>query len=306
MTANSFYLKKNNYLGNSHKDALDGRSIALVGKGVCYDTGGLNLKGKYNHIVLSLLYGNHFTYFHYSLELGANSMRTMKHDMTGSSIALGLFYSLSKLRDHGLLKDPIECWLPIVENNINVNAYRPDDVVCSITGETIEVVHTDAEGRMLLADVLPLASRKVVKKEIHKNFVDEERPKLIIDFATLTGTCISSLSNRYIGSFSNRNYLNDIVMKAGVNTGDRAWPFPLDDDFGDDLKSDIADLLQCRQSTEADHIYAAYFLKNFVCPKVPWIHLDIGSAYRPGGLGQVSSDYTGSGVRLGWEIIDKL
>eukprot|EP01036_Dinobryon_divergens_P030007 gene30007-39192_t len=100
--------------------------------------------------------------------------------------------------------------------------------------------------------------------------------------------------------------LSQLLIDAGVKCGERVWPFPCDSDFDEDLKSDIADVLQCRQPTEADHIYATAFLKRFVNPSCPWIHLDLASAYRPGGLGHVSSDYTGSGVRLAVEIVQKL
>jgi len=253
------------------------KPLLLVGKGVTYDTGGINVKT-------------------------ANSMKTMKHDMAGSSAALGVLLALSEIE----FPHPIECWLAIAENNMSPVAYRPDDVVTAITGETIEIVHTDAEGRLLLADTLALASRKSIRPEVH----DEQRggelnqtPILLVDFATLTGTCITSLSNRYIGAFTNRKELTSKIIAAGEKSGERVWPFPCDDDFADDLKSDIADVLQCRQPTEADHIYATSFLKRFVNPLVPWIHLDLGSAHRAGGLGHVGSDYTGSGVRSCVEII---
>jgi leucyl aminopeptidase len=252
------------------------RPVVLVGKGVTYDTGGINLKS-------------------------ANSMKTMKHDMGGSAAALGTLLALTQTS----FPYPVECWLAIVENNIDVNAYRPDDVVTAVTGTSIEIVHTDAEGRMILADVLALASRKVRKLAFH-SLNDALSPSLMIDFATLTGTCISSLSNRYIGAFTNRRNYVEQIIQAGESCGERVWPFPCDDDFEEDLKSDIADVLQCRQPTEADHIYATSFLKMFVNPAVPWVHLDLGSAYRPGGLGHVGSDYTGSGVRAATAIIKKI
>lgn len=229
----------------------------------------------------------------------ANSMKTMKHDMAGSSAALGTFISLSK---SSVFPYTIECWLAIVENNISPTAYRPDDVVTAVTGDTIEIVHTDAEGRMLLADVLALASRQVLKPSFHDS-QDTHSPKLLIDYATLTGTCISSLSNRYIGAFCNKREKNEILMNVGDRCGERLWPFPLDKDFEDDLVSDVADVLQCRQPTEADHIYAATFLNRFVNPTSLWVHLDLGSAHRPGGLGHVGTDFTGSGVRASLQII---
>lgn len=251
------------------------KPLILVGKGVCYDTGGINLKT-------------------------ANSMKTMKHDMGGSAAALGTFFSLIRSN----YSRPTECWLAVVENNIDRRAYRPDDVVVSVTGESIEIVHSDAEGRLLLADVLAIASRKAEVPSI--NSFTSEYPALVIDFATLTGTCISSLSNRYIGAFTNREEYLTTLMKCGEECGERVWPFPMDDDFSGDLHSDVADVLQCRQPTEADHIYAAIFLKRFVHSTVPWVHLDLGSNHRSGGLGHVSSDFTGSGVRVAASIIRNL
>ena len=155
---------------------------------------------------------------------------------------------------------------------------------------------------MLLADTLALASRKVIKPSVH-GLADMQSPKFLIDYATLTGTCISSLTNRYIGAFSNKPELISSIIRAGETSGERIWPFPIDEDFNDDLKSDIADVLQCRIPGEGDHIYAASLLKRFVNPTVPWVHLDLGSAHRPGGLGHVDSDYTGTGVRASIELL---
>lgn len=213
-----------------------GKPIVLVGKGVCYDTGGINLKS-------------------------AGSMKGMKADMAGSAAALGAFIALQSTdicRSH----HPIECWLALSENNVNALAFRPDDVLTAVTGDSIEVVHSDAEGRLLLADVLALASRKVVHPLVHGRGLDVGHPTLLLDFATLTGTCISSLSSRYIGAFTNRPSLVRTIMEVGAQCGERAWPFPLDSDFEDDLRSDVADLLQCRVQSEADHIYAAAFLNK--------------------------------------------
>ena len=193
----------------------------------------------------------------------------------------------------------------IVENNIDSQGYRPDDVVTAVTGDTIEVVHTDAEGRMLLADVLAIASRKVTNPRFHPT-KESLSPRLRIDFATLTGCAVTSLSNRYIGALTNRPEYVTKLIAAGEASGERIWPFPCDDDYDDDLKSDIADVLQCRQPVEADHIYAFAFLKKFMNPSVPWVHLDLASAHRPGGLGHIESEYTGSGVRAAMSILQEL
>ena len=278
VTLGDAYSASNNI--HSSTPTTSNRPIVLVGKGVCYDTGGINIKS-------------------------ANSMKTMKHDMAGSAAALGAFVALISNQDEPIVTAyPIECWLAIVENNISPTAFRPDDVVTAVTGTTIEVVHSDAEGRMLLADVLALASRKIVKAAFH-SLTDEISPKIMIDFATLTGTCITSLSNKYVGAFSNKSEFYKRIVDISSQCGERIWPFPLDDDYEEDLKSDIADILQCRQPTEADHIYATSFLKKFVNPAVPWVHLDLGSAYKSGGLNHVPTDYTGSGVMSAVEIIKR-
>lgn len=174
---------------NNSKDNIH-KPIVLVGKGVCYDTGGINVKS-------------------------ASTMKGMKIDMAGSATALSTFIALQSTE----IKDiyPIECWLAIAENNMNINAFRPDDVVYAVTGDSIEVVHTDAEGRMLLADTLALATRSIVNPRIHtKQSLEVTTPKIVVDFATLTGTCITSLSNRYIGAFTNRKEFIPTIIETGV------------------------------------------------------------------------------------------
>ena len=164
-------------------------------------------------------------------------------------------------------------------------------------------MNTDAEGRLILSDILALASRKTRKSKVH-GFSDTMSPRCVVDFATLTGTCISSLSNRYVGVMTNREDSMVDILTSSDACGERMWPFPIDDDFGDDLKSDIADYLQCRQPVEADHIYAAYFLKQFMNPAVPWFHFDMASSYRAGGLGHVGTDFTGCGVRSSISLLE--
>jgi len=176
----------------------------------------------------------------------------------------------------------------------------------AVTGGTIEVVHTDAEGRMLLADVLALASRRVYKEDIHgpkSPFGELPAPMLMLDFATLTGATVKALTSRYIGAFTNKNHLIPEIIRAGELSGERMWPFPVDEDLSEDLQSDIADVLQCRVAVEGDHMYAFSFLKRFVNPSVSWLHLDLGSAHRVGGLGHVPTDNTGAGVRAAMAFI---
>jgi len=212
--------------GSEHKDAgivhlrytparrSATQRVALVGKGICFDTGGHNLKP-------------------------AKYMHGMHEDMQGSAVALGTLLTLSQLQ----VPFAIDCWLALAENHIGPRAYKQNDVVRSCNGTTIEVIHTDAEGRMVLADTLALAARK--------------KPGLIIDYATLTGACIYALGSRYSGTFCNRPALHELMIEAGQDSGERVWPFPLDDDFDEALKSQVADIKQCTLDGEADHIVAA-------------------------------------------------
>lgn len=136
---------------------------------------------------------------------------------------------------------------------------------------------------MVLADTLTLASR--------------ERPRLIIDYATLTGACVYALGTRYSGAFTNRDALIPEVIAAGRASGERVWPFPLDEDYDQALESDIADVKQCTLEGEADHILAARFLQRFVADR-PWLHLDLSAANSKGGLAHVPTEVTGFGVRF--------
>jgi leucyl aminopeptidase len=236
------------------------RRLALVGKGICFDTGGINLKSH-------------------------KSMYDMHTDMQGSAVAVGTLLALSELR----ASYDIDCWLAITENEIGARAFRPQEVVRAANGVTIQVAHSDAEGRMVLADTLALAAR--------------ERPELLIDFATLTGACVNALTERYSGAFTNRPQWHEAMRAAGQSSGERVWPFPMDEDYDSDLESSIADVLQCTPDSKGDHILAARFLNRFVPPEVPWIHIDLASSNRSGGLAHVPTDITGFGVRYTVELL---
>ncbi len=237
--------------------------IVLVGKGVCYDTGGVNLKP-------------------------ARHMFGMHEDMQGSAVALGTLYALSRLN----FSCPVECWLALASNHIGPQAYKPNDVVTAADGTTIEIVHTDAEGRMILADTLALASRT--------------KPQLIIDYATLTGSCVAALGKAYSGIFSNRRSWLQALIANGVECGERVWPFPLDPDFDKLLHSDIADIRQCALAGGTDHILAARFLQRFIKPGVPWIHMDLSSSNNPDGLAHVPTATTGFGVRYTVHLLEHM
>jgi leucyl aminopeptidase len=239
-----------------------GRSpdVALVGKGILFDTGGVNLK---TH----------------------RSMLDMHIDMSGSAVAVATLVALAELR----APMNVDAWLAISENNIGPNAYRPQEVVRASNGVTIQVIHSDAEGRMVLADTLALAART--------------RPRLTIDFATLTGACVHALTERYSGVFTNRARLAGALVAAGAASGERVWNFPLDEDFDTDLDSPVADIMQCSVDGKGDHILAARFLKRFIGDDNPWVHVDLSSATRRGGLAHVGSEITGFGVRFTLELL---
>jgi leucyl aminopeptidase len=234
--------------------------IALVGKGICFDTGGTNLKAH-------------------------KGMLDMHTDMEGSAVAVGTLHALRLLR----WQQPIDCWLAITENRSSATAYKPQDLVRALNGTTIQTIHTDAEGRMVLADTLCLASRK--------------SPKAIIDYATLTGACVYALTERYSGAFTNRMAARELIESAGSRSGERVWCFPMDTDFDTDIDSKIADVAQCAVEGKGDHILAARFLSRFVPPAIPWLHVDLAAGWRQGGLAHIRSDITGFGVRYTLELL---
>jgi leucyl aminopeptidase len=237
-------------------------TLALVGKGVVFDTGGTNLKPF----------------------IGMLDMHT---DMQGSAVALGTLVALAQLR----VPFAIDAWLGITENRLGTNAYKPQDLVTAVNGTTIQVIHTDAEGRMVLADTLALAAR--------------EKPAVIIDYATLTGSCVAALTERYSGVFANRSSANALLQRAGAESGERVWPFPMDEDYDELLKSDVADIKQCSVESAGDHILGARFLSRFVPKTIPWIHVDLSAGQHKGGLGHVPTDITGFGVRLTVELMTR-
>jgi leucyl aminopeptidase len=235
-------------------------AVSLVGKGICFDTGGTNLKSH-------------------------KSMLDMHTDMEGSAVALGSLYALHALN----AKTSVDCWLAITENRIGPLAYKPQDVIQALNGTTIQVIHTDAEGRMVLADTLSLAARK--------------NPQAIIDYATLTGACVHALTERYSGAFTNRPDSRAAIEAAGSVSGERVWCFPMDADFDSDLDSGVADIMQCAVDGKGDHILAARFLSRFVPKDIAWLHVDLSAGTRSGGLAHIATDITGFGVRFTTELL---
>jgi leucyl aminopeptidase len=246
----------------SRGKASSAPDVALVGKGILFDTGGVNLKPH-------------------------RSMLDMHTDMGGSAVALATLIALAQLR----VPIAADAWLAITENNIGPKAYRPQEVVRAANGVTIQVIHTDAEGRMVLADTLSLAART--------------QPKFMIDFATLTGAAVYSLTERMSAVFTNRPTLVEPLVAAGRASGERVWNFPFEADYDSDLESKVADIVQCAAEGKGDHILATRFLSRFVPEEIPWAHVDLSSSTRSGGLGHINTEVTGFGVRYALDLILK-
>src|SRR5882672_4784370 len=238
------------------------KTFALVGKGICFDTGGYNIKS-------------------------ARTMQGMHKDMNGSAVALGILLAAAEMK----LPVQLECWMAIARNDIGPRAYHQNEVVTALNGTTIEIVHTDAEGRMVLADTLALAARA--------------KPDLIVDFATLTGSMHVAVGERYSGIFATSDELARRAVAAGQATGERVCVFPMDKDYDEALDSEIADVKQCTMDGEADHILATRFLKRFT-GDLPWVHVDLSAAKCKGGLGAVATDVTGFGVDWAIELLRRL
>lgn len=230
--------------------------VAFVGKGVCFDSGGISIKP-------------------------AGGMEDMKWDMGGAGVVTGLMKALAGRK----AKANVVGLIGLVENMPSGTAQRPGDVVTSASGQTIEVINTDAEGRLVLADVLWYAQEK------HK-------PRAIIDLATLTGAIIISLGSEHAGLFSNDDGLSEKLAAAAKATGEKVWRMPMGDAYDKQIKSDIADMKNTG-GREAGSITAAQFLKRFVKDGLPWAHIDIaGVTWSKKDSPTVPKGATAFGVRL--------
>lgn len=234
-----------------------GKPIALVGKGVCFDSGGLSLKP-------------------------GGSMMGMKGDMAGAAAVTGTMLALAARKARVNAVGVIG----LVENMPSGGATRPDDVLTSLSGQTIEVLNTDAEGRLVLADALTYTQRRF-------------SPKFVIDLATLTGAIVATLGFEHAGVFSNDEKLAERITAAGRHTGERVWQLPLDPFYDRMIKSKIADMKNIG-GPNSGAITAAQFLKRFVEKDTPWAHLDIaGVAWQDGEQKPTIPSWgTGWGVRL--------
>ena len=239
------------------------RPLAFVGKGVCFDTGGISLKP-------------------------AKFMEDMTYDMAGSAVVVGLMKNLAlrkaKVNAVGVVG--------LVENMPGGNAQRPGDIVKSYSGKTVEILNTDAEGRLVLADAITYTEKKF-------------KPQFIIDLATLTGAIIVSLGSEYAGLFSNDDKLSKQLIDAGKSVEEKVWRMPLNKNYDKLIDSKNADMQNINYVGGAGSTTAAQFLQRFILNKTPWAHLDIaGMAFSKYGGALNSGGATGYGVRLLNKLIE--
>ena len=231
--------------------------VAFIGKGVCFDTGGISIKG-------------------------AAGMEDMKGDMAGAACVTGLMHALAarkaRVNAVGLIG--------LVENMPDGNAQRPGDIVKSMSGQTIEIINTDAEGRLVLADVLWYAAKRF-------------KPRFMVDLATLTGAIIVALGQEYAGMFSNDDKLCERLTKAGEATGERVWRMPLAAEYDKMIDSKFADMKNTGGSRWGGAITAAQFIQRFIADKTPWAHLDIAGTGFDSRQSDINKSWgSGWGVRL--------
>jgi leucyl aminopeptidase len=241
-----------------------GEHIVLIGKGITFDTGGLNLKLS-THIL------------------------DMKCDMAGAATVLGMLKTASELK----IKKNIAAIIPTCENMIGPNAYKPGDIIKSYSGKTVEVIDTDAEGRLVLADAITYAVKHL-------------KPTYILDFATLTGSIIRTFGGFVTGLFSNNDLLAEKIFHAGEMTYERVWRLPVYDEYKELMKGEFSDLKNISKEEYAGAITGAAFLEEFV-EKIPWAHFDIGgSAFFDKQKFYIPKGGTGIGIRLFVELLRRL
>ncbi len=229
-STNSPYVAILEYNGNKSKKGYD---IALVGKGVTFDSGGISIKP-------------------------AAGMWDMKQDMAGSAVVVSSLKAAAQQK----LKLNIVGIVGLVENMPSGTATRPGDIVTSLSGKTVEILNTDAEGRLMLGDCLTYVER-------------EYKPERIVDLATLTGAIVVALGNEMAGLFSNDDCLSELLSISGEQSGEELWRFPMTDGYRKLIKSDMADVKNISDGRAAGSITAACFLEEFLPNKTPWAHLDI-------------------------------
>ena len=257
-SANKPFVVTLEWNGNPKSNVMD---FSFVGKGVTFDTGGISIKP-------------------------SGGMEEMKYDMGGSAVVLGLMKSIAMSK----VKSNISAVVGLVENMPSGTAQRPGDVVKSMSGKTIEVINTDAEGRLVLADAVWYAQKKF-------------QPKNLIDLATLTGAIIVSIGQEKAGMFSNSTKLTTLLERVGKKVGEPVWNMPIDSSYERDISSDIADMKNVGSGRGAGSTAGAIFIKRFI-NNVNWIHLDIaGVTWAKSDKPLVPKGGTGYGVRLLEEMI---
>ena len=245
------------------KGGADEAPVALVGKGVCFDTGGISLKPP-------------------------KGMEDMKWDMGGSAAVVG---AMAAIAGRKVARNVVGI-IGLVENMPDGNAQRPGDVVSSMSGQTIEVINTDAEGRLVLADVLTYVQQTY-------------KPQAVIDLATLTGAILVALGKEYAGLFSNHDGLVEQLQSASDDTGEKLWRMPVSAYFDKQLKSHIADMKNIG-TPYGGSSSAAAFLQRFIEDDLPWAHLDIaGKAWSDSGDAITPAGGTGYGVRLLTKLVEE-
>ncbi len=239
------------YIGNPRSK----NTYGVVGKGITFDSGGISLKP-------------------------ASGMSKMKTDMAGSAAALGVFKAVCSLG----LKVNLVVIVAATENMPGGEAYRPGDIITASNGKTIEVVNTDAEGRLVLADALVYAQTLGANK--------------IIDMATLTGACIVTFGNIHTGLMGNNEDWTSRYLESSRQTGEKTWPLPMDEEYDELIKSDICDMVNASEARKAGTIMGGKFLEQFVEKKTSWIHLDIaGTSYMDSAMGYLDKHATGTPIR---------
>lgn len=246
------------------KGGKNQKTIALVGKGITFDSGGLNLKP-------------------------SGYMEDMKHDMAGAAAVLGAMKAIASLK----LKVNVIGVMACAENAIGSKSVKPGDIITAYNGKTVEILNTDAEGRLILADALSYTE-------------DKYKPDYIVDIATLTGAVLIALGNQYAGLMTQDKDFQEILLKASEETDERLWPLPLTEHYMDEMKSDVADLKNIGEGRNAGTIRGGVFLNSFI-KKSRWAHLDIaGVSWNHKKFGCQPKYASGFGVRLFVNLCQKI
>ena len=248
----------------SKKNSYKNVDILFVGKGVCFDSGGISIKP-------------------------SGGMEDMKWDMAGSAVTVSIIKYLSEIKTNFSYAGIVG----LVENMPSGSAYKPGDIIKSYKGINVEVLNTDAEGRLVLADIITYGCEKY-------------KPKIIIDFATLTGAIMVALGQHYAGLFCNDDKLADVLFQSGIDTNEKVWRMPLHDDFDKELNSPFVDLKNIGAGRYGGSVTAAQFLQRFVPKDTKWAHLDIaGTTWKNAGDTMNNKGSTGFGLTLIADFISK-